>query len=84
MSICDFQKMVDGCLSGDKEYQRAARVKNRNKQPLKNTFAQRSCLPAKSHKQKVPSISRQIKAGEYDFNGKFDIAMDKVLEELLK
>ena len=85
MLICNMQKEVtDSSLCSDKQYHQTARIKNGNKQPSKETFSRSGSLLTKSRKQKVLRIRRGIREGVYDCDRRFDIAMDRLLEVLLK
>jgi hypothetical protein len=85
MSICNIKKeAADGTLFSDPPCQQAAKVKNRTQQHHVNRTVRGRGLLMKFNKQKVQGIRRQIKDGDYDFDGKFDIAMDRVLELLLE
>jgi hypothetical protein len=85
MSMCSIQNEAAESIScNDRPCQQTAKSNNRIRQSCIKRVSRCGCLQTKFNKQKVMSLRRQIQNGDYDFDGKFDIAMDRVLELLLE
>ncbi len=56
-------------------------LQNINSMPLGQVLQKIACLPEVSQK-KVLGVRQQLTEGQYDFNDRLDIAIDKVIEDL--
>ena len=56
-------------------------LQNINNTPLGQVLQKIACLPEVSQK-KVLGVRQQLTEGQYDFNDRLDIALDKVIEDL--
>lgn len=56
---------------------------NMNNTPLGQVLKKIACLP-EVRRQKVLTVRRQLTEGQYDINARLDVALDKVLEQLIK
>ena len=56
-------------------------LENLNTTPIGNVLKKIASLP-EIRKDKVLSVRRQLTDGKYDLNERFNIALDKVLEDL--
>jgi len=58
-------------------------LENMNSTPLGQVLKKIACLP-EVRRQKVLTVRRQLTDGDYDINTRLDIALDKVIEQLIK
>jgi hypothetical protein len=56
---------------------------NMNSTPLGQVLKKIASLP-EVRRQKVLTVRRQLTDGEYDINARLDVALDRVLEQLIK
>ena len=57
-------------------------LENIHTTPLGQVLKRIASLPP-SRKEKILHLRRQLTEGKYDLNGRLDIALDKVLEDLI-
>lgn len=58
-------------------------LENMNSTPLGQVLKKIACLP-EVRRQKILTVRRQLTDGQYDINARLDIALDKVIEQLIK
>jgi hypothetical protein len=77
------QNELNNKLSADDDLIMEKILDNMNNTPLGQVLKKIACLP-EVRRQKVLSVRRQLTEGQYDINARLDVALDKVLEQLIK
>jgi hypothetical protein len=70
-------------LSSDDDLIMEKILDNMNNTPLGQVLKKIACLP-EVRRQKVLNVRHQLTEGQYDINARLDVALDKVLEQLIK
>lgn len=73
---------LDMDLTQDRDMVMEQIIENINNTPLGQVLKRIASLP-EVRRQKVLHLRRQITAGQYDLSNRLDIALDKVLEDLI-
>ncbi len=73
---------LDMDLTQDRDMVMEQIIENINNTPLGQVLKRIASLP-EVRRQKVLHLRRQITAGQYDLSDRLDIALDKVLEDLI-
>jgi len=74
---------VDGQLEGDEDLIMEQILENINATPIGKVLKKIASLP-EVRKEKILDVRRQLTEGKYDLNKRLDVALDKVLEDLMK
>jgi len=74
---------VDGSLAADKDLIMEEILENINSTPIGQVLKKIASLP-EVRKNKVLDVRRQLTEGKYDVNGRLDLTVDKVLEDLIQ
>jgi hypothetical protein len=72
---------VEEGLAPDKDLIMERILENINTTPIGQVLKRIASLP-EVRKEKVLDVRRQLTEGKYDLNGRLDVAVDKVLEDL--
>lgn len=73
---------VNKNLASDEDLLIEQILENINTTPIGQVLKKIALLP-EVRKEKVLDVRRQLTAGEYDLNQRLDVALDKVLEDLI-
>jgi hypothetical protein len=76
------QDSVDEELSEDEDLIMEKILENINNTPIGQVLKKIASLP-EVRKEKVLNVRHQLTEGQYDINKRLDIALDKVLEDLV-
>jgi hypothetical protein len=74
---------VDESLAADKDLIMEEILENINSTPIGQVLKKIASLP-EVRKNKVLDVRRQLTEGKYDVNGRLDLTVDKVLEDLIQ
>jgi hypothetical protein len=72
---------VEERLAPDKDLIMEQILENINNTPIGQVLKRIALLP-EIRKEKVLDVRQQLTEGKYDLNGRLDVALDKVLEDL--
>jgi len=72
---------LEGDLAPDKDLLMEQILENINTTPIGQVLKRIASLP-EVRQEKVLDVRQQLTEGKYDLNGRLDVALDKVLEDL--